>query len=593
MAQMIPAVVAPKTPYSERGVFERLQLDPATSDWIVLHSLGLSKTKIGPHGEVDFVVLVPGAGVLCLEVKGGKVSCSQGLWKTVNTKTGKVSIYNKSPYLQARENMFALMKKIKSHFGKDHPICGAIFSYAVVFPSVLSPPETPETEKWETFDIESLRKPVSGLVLWNLKSTKKKLGRGVKKDSVSQQTMEALRKFLHPDFERVIVRSATIAVSEEQLVSLTEEQYYYLDIASVNRRTLITGAAGTGKTVLALEHARREAIEGQQVLFLCYNKMLANWLLDFIKNSQEKLPITVSTFDAYLKRAVEHSQFRNEYKDACEGQDISDIFREICPLYAELVFTETGADYDTLIIDEAQDLLNETNLSVLNVLVKGGLAGARWAFFGDFTRQSIYGSAELYSADELARDLLRSFSPYFSVVPLQMNCRNTRQIGEETALLSGFDSLPYRLGRVDGLAVDYRYWKTADDQAKQLKRVIRKLIEDAVSPTDIIILGSVRLEKSIVSKISADLPFPITTLMDGSGKIENKIIYSTIHAFKGMESPVVILIGISDIESDSQRSLLYVGMSRARSHLIVLMNESVRKLIPGLTAKKLRADWKV
>ena len=72
MASMIPAVYGQKTPVSERKIFERLHKDPGCRDWTVFHSLGLSETAIGPHGEIDFVVLVPGHGVICLEVKGGE-----------------------------------------------------------------------------------------------------------------------------------------------------------------------------------------------------------------------------------------------------------------------------------------------------------------------------------------------------------------------------------------------------------------------------------------------------------------------------------------------------------------------------------------
>jgi len=45
---------------------------------------------------------------------------------------------------------------------------------------------------------------------------------------------------------------------------------------------------------------------------------------------------------------------------------------------------------------------------------------------------------------------------------------------------------------------------------------------------------------------------------------------STIHGFKGLERAVVILSELEHIPEEDQRSLLYVALSRARNHLIVL-----------------------
>ena len=59
-----------------------------------------------------------GQGVVCLEVKGGRVSCESGVWSTVN-RHGKSSALGKSPFMQARESMFTLRDAIAGKFG--HP----------------------------------------------------------------------------------------------------------------------------------------------------------------------------------------------------------------------------------------------------------------------------------------------------------------------------------------------------------------------------------------------------------------------------------------------------------------------------------------
>src|SRR5688500_9443632 len=79
---MIPPVVhGGCTSPGEREIFRRLRDDPATSDWIVLHSLDVAEHRKQIAGEIDFVVIVPAKGVLCLEVKACRsLRRDGGLW---------------------------------------------------------------------------------------------------------------------------------------------------------------------------------------------------------------------------------------------------------------------------------------------------------------------------------------------------------------------------------------------------------------------------------------------------------------------------------------------------------------------------------
>src|SRR5438309_2085810 len=85
MARMLPSQLDGSTASAaERKLFEMLKNDPQTKDWVVLHSLGLARRGHKPYGEVDFVVIVPMAGIFCLEVKGGRIACKGGEWSTTN-----------------------------------------------------------------------------------------------------------------------------------------------------------------------------------------------------------------------------------------------------------------------------------------------------------------------------------------------------------------------------------------------------------------------------------------------------------------------------------------------------------------------------
>lgn len=586
---MIPDGVPGNTPQSERLIFDRIRLDPDASNWIVLHSVGLTKTNRGPYGEIDFVILIPGKGIVCLEVKGGLIKCENGIWTTFNRQTNETNRLKISPYRQAQEGMFALRKAIEKEFGGSEPASSCPSSYAVVFPSVPAPPQSPGEEWWETIDSEKLRQPISKAIIRNIDGARKKLNKQPQAESCSNKAIAVIRQYLRPNFDRVITRPSTIRQSEDKLITLTEAQYDYLDIAKANDRAWIEGAAGTGKTVLAIEHARREAADNRSVLLLCYNRVLADWLQKQFSD-EEKKRITIGSYHSILRKIIADSSYMQEFEMAAKAASLDELFAELLPFYGELALNEVGAIAETLIIDEAQDLIHDNNMPVLNLLVTGGLAGGSWAIFGDFTQQAIYKDSSKVTGKDTVKDILEGYCAGYSTIPLKVNCRNTKQIGEETALLSGFDSLPYRL-EVDGLAVDYRYWKSKDDEQAQLKKCLALLIDDGVAPQDIVILAPNKFEKSAAETMGSINGVPVNDLRDISGEPGKCIVFSTIHSFKGMESSVVVLCGIKDLNSDEDKSLLYVGMSRARNHLILIANERIKAALPELTRKRLSGDW--
>lgn len=431
MATMIPPEFDEHTTSSaERRLFHLLQHDPDTRDWVVLHSLGLSSRQNGPFGEIDFVVLMPQGVVVCLEVKGGRVSCQDGVWQTID-RGGKASEFKRSPFMQAREGMFALMAAVQRKFGTTHTASKCLYASAVVFPDVSTPPQTIEFEPWEAIGREDLNAPISRSILRTVSGQRKKLGfspcEGLDK------AVREVRQFLRPDFERIVVRPGVIAETERLLVSLTEDQYRVLDTVAENLRCVVEGAAGTGKTVLALEYARRCSRRGQRVLLLCFNRFLGDWLAVQTAAFGNGALVSGSYF-RFLRDLILASSYRAEFEQEEQRSNAAGLFSEVYPFFGQLAAEETRDLFDTIVLDEAQDLLNPCTLDVLGALLRGGLAGGRWFFFGDFTQQSIYGS----SSREARLSLLDLLCPHMTHARLVTNCRNTRRIGEETALLPAF-----------------------------------------------------------------------------------------------------------------------------------------------------------
>jgi hypothetical protein len=613
MAVIVPPRYDDRTSGAERRIFELLRTDPGTDGWIVLHSLALTHRARKPYGEIDFVALVPEGGIVCLEVKGGRISCRDGIWRTRDRHDHEAEL-TRSPFQQALDGMFALRDAVRSHFVAPDPLNRVLVASAVVLPDVHSPPPTTEFEDWECIDIRRLREPISRAILEVIRHQRIRVGPGATRPDAA--AIRSLRTFLRPNFDVVVARSTTIARSEERLIRLTEEQYEVIDSLERNERCIVEGAAGTGKTLLALEYTRRAAAAGKKSLLLCFNRTLGEWLTEQCASSGISHLVMAGSFHRCLRSVILQSSYRDEFLWHEAGDSPPSLFTESYPVFGELAVSELADLPEFLIVDEAQDLAREECLTVLNAWLRGGLAGGRWVMLGDFTRQAIYSATRVAFADhpelqeatpaegkagpnEESRtthgllQLLRSYDPHAATLVLRRNCRNTRPIGEETALLSGFDSLPYRLDGHDSLPVDYRWWRSADSEVEELRGVLGSLTADGVAVDDIVILSPQRYESSVASRLASDPEHPVVP----SGRRASSasggapVAFCTIHAFKGMESPVVVMCDIARMSGEEAQTMLYVGMSRARSHLIVLLNERLRRELRVAVERRLTREW--
>ena len=573
MARMIPAQIDDHVVSSaERRVFHLLATDPDTNGWTVLHSLGLARRTTGPYGEIDFVVIIPHEGILCLEIKGGRVSCENGMWRTMD-RYGNLVVLRKSPFMQARGSMFALRSSIIDHFGQGSPESYCPIAFAVLFPDVVCPPATPEFERSDVIDAHDLRRPISasidGIVRNRLRDFQPRSGERYPTPS----QLRAILAYLRPDFDLVVAKSVSLARTEAKLMSLTEEQYDRLDELEENPRCLFEGAAGTGKTLLALEYARRANNAGAKVLLVCFNRLLGDWL----KLQTEGTQITAGTWHEILKEIIASSSVGKEFSEhertALNNQDLAILFEELYPFYGEIALEELNNPFDVLVMDEAQDLSDQATFDLMNRTIKGGLAGGTWGIFGDFTRQALYDNASGSIAD------LSEYSGHFVRAKLTLNCRNTRRIAEETAIIGGFSTPPYKLGHEAGMPVEHRYWRSPYSLVKTLTETINRLASDGVPIDDVMILSPRRLENSPVASVEQICDVPLFDCSRTLDTPQRCIRFSTIHSFKGLESQVVIMVDIEEVDDDRSQSLLYVGMSRARSLLILVIHERARRSI--------------
>ena len=224
------------------------------------------------------------------------------------------------------------------------------------------------------------------------------------------------------------------------------------------------------------------------------------------------------------------------------------------PKMAENSLRDNPLPFTRVIIDEAQDLIEDNYLQVLNLCLSGGLSNGKWTMFGDFSMQSIYSD----SMTELAYlEVLESWSS-FTLFKLRKNCRNTKKICIDIENIVGIPENAAFEDHINTPSVDHIIYSDMNDQKTRLVLLLNDLISKNIKRENIVILSPKKRSNSVVNLLDGII------VKNYSVKEAGNITFSTIQGYKGLESSTVIL---TDIESYENEKLIYVGLSRARFDL--------------------------
>lgn len=569
MARMIPPYISDDVNSSgEKQLFELFKNDPDTTDWIILHSLGLSRHIKRLYGEIDFLVMVPRKGIFCLEIKSGRISRKDGIWFYTD-KFGETKSDKRGPFMQAQEGMFSIQNRINEKFGEKHK--NLLYGYGVMFPHIIFECDGPDFEQWQVYDKNSKRFPVSKYII-NLAEYYKIKCENTNwfKDESSLPKTDAILEilqFLRGDFEKIIPYIDIEKDLEDKIEYLTEEQFQCLDQMQDNERCLFQGAAGTGKTILAIESFKRNIYENKRTLFLCYNKLLSDWIKSKFPNEKLSNDSEISTFHAYLYKLIPKQKIINH-----QNENSKEFFRETLPILAlEEIEKEFFKPFDKIIIDEGQDIINPEYLDILDSSLKGGLTGGHWQIFCDLEKQNIFSD---YSAGEIINLLQKRAN--FAKCRLTVNCRNTKQIGEEVASVCELRKGKYLPNNIYGLPVEYFTYKTADEEESKIEKILDDLINNKkVHPGKITLLSPHKLENTCLKKSHKNLKITSDFIVPDSCK---KITFFSIQSFKGLENSYIIIFDIGIVSDEEFLKLLYVGMTRAKTGLFILAKDDFMEL---------------
>ncbi|CCF84514.1 NERD domain-containing protein [Nitrolancea hollandica] len=546
MAKMYPKEFSKDTKSNaEKLLFEQFS-EQLPDDFIVMHGVGCLIRDPKNHDldkEIDFLIIHPKRGLLVLEVKGGRIEVEGGRWYSIDRFDKKHEL-SRSPFEQAKHNLYALRDKI-AEAPSTQPFQGDYrWHRGVALPSVKVGREGFGTEASRDIIIDSTDLHSLELAIRRI------MGSSGQKDPLPSNAIRALVDLLKPT--RKIGRAGLgyqVLSARDEIIELTEQQYKVLDTLQLQRRALISGCAGSGKTMLAMEKARRLAMEGFRVLFTCYNVSLGDWVREHFGRDPNPLIRKIHVAH-YNKLAHDFCSRAGVLADPDSFEDLDQYFSEVMPerLFDALAIIPDR--FDAIVADEGQDI-SEKWWEVLPYLLSDPDHGIFYIFYDD--NQRIYQRENKFPFQE-------------PVYPLTINCRNTDRIHRRVVQYHRGSPKPRSSG-LDGPEPEIVPVENGN-RVEALRNVFTRLFTEERIPADRVVILTPRSGTSDFKRVTK---IGTKTLTWNKRPGANEVRVCSIHSFKGLESPVVILAELDRFHPDSPRDeLLYVATSRAQSHLIVL-----------------------
>lgn len=535
MATMIPDKPKTINPGSNEDImFDALRKLPG--DYSVIHSFKHLE-QYGKHlvtREMDFIIFHPQKGILVLECKGGYPQYINGTWYNGNMNI----MEHDGPYNQASSGMYYLRDVIRfSPLGYLLTKCKMMYGVwfcSLPYETVKSRCSAPEANATITLTKEALQDPTPYIEkIFSLDCYYE--GKPVCTNLNDEEADKLFRKVLCPEFDLVPTLSEMNTFKKRIFHQLLGEQKRILDYIDDQPTAVINGAAGTGKTWVALEKARRHTEQGEHVLFLCFNKQLQIHLAKLLTGEYAHC----YTIDGFACSICHTST--PDYpllKETLNRMFNTNSF----PFPFQHVIIDEGQDFGT---DEIE---NNGIIQLLSdiVTVDEKLRGSCYVFYDRL--QLIQGKripAYINNAD--------------CRLTLTRNCRNTENIGK-TSLAPVSEREPKFFDQTQpGVPARISFSSSKDNALIKLNNAVAEAEKNGYS--DIVILTCAGKEEYSI----------LADMIEENRKYKGKYTFTTCRKFKGLEADVIILVDVNkDTFNPKEVLLYYVGASRAKMELYII-----------------------
>ncbi|MBB5633303.1 hypothetical protein BKA04_001526 [Cryobacterium mesophilum] len=578
MPRMIPPEPRPGANRSERDLFRSFEGILDRPDWVVIHSLAIGRHQAGLSGEIDFLVIVPGRGIVIIEAKSpAYVEYKSGRWHLDRTpKPGK------DPLRQldgARRSLRGHLKEAGILRG-DEPIARLVwFTSLGRHQFVNRTPGDLQFFEWELGWQEDLDRPAR--LIEKVLDEHLAWFKQVDEVAIDPATMTAEHVFeisdsLLADFTAGRTKADDKRDRTTREARLLAEQRFALELLQTNPHVYFDGPAGTGKSFLLVESAIRFARDlHMPTLLTCWNVLMADELRSMVRGRTQL--IDIEDVNSFMLRLCGLAANPPDADNTWYRQTLPQRALETVREHPHL------ASYQALCIDEFQDLADQPAvLDLVLALTASPIAHCPVVLAGD-DRQRILSTS---SAAPGSVSVARSRLPGIVHARVRRNCRMLPSIADgvsryldPTFTFTGHrmpGTLPGGLSRVPvGDATETAALATA----------LRELLVD-YEPEDIVVLSPFGGKSSLAARVlRGSGRTPDETWLrkqlareDGAGRIR----WFSVSKFKGLDADAVV---VTDLDADARDwvestghswdDVRYVAESRGKYRVVLLEGPSL------------------
>jgi len=529
-------------------------------DWVVLANVSWARREVDSEnsnrgylreGQADFVVLIPGQGLLVVEIKasvGYRVAEGGQWWRLkragLNGETYE-ELMSEPPPDQATRNMYSLVEHCKRLLGwSNFP---GLYGWVVWFPQCEVARGTHHLNDPATVLVA---KDNAGLTQ-RFRATLAARGPADRGKQFNPTNISEVSRTLLSEGFRLEKADTAVELGNDlgKIKALTTNQFSALQGIFWNDRVAVTGPAGSGKTLLGIWRARAAKGESRRTLFACYNRKLADYLRVQYPDLKDEIVHIDKFFRDHISRHIPFPQ------PPQNPADQSPFWREAVPGMVFDYLPSSEESYDTVIVDEGQDFSLDQQLAILEFVRPDG---GQYAFFWD-------AGQDLYSQK---LSLPEGTSAFFV---LEHNCRNTKKICDAATKIGQRHVLSMP-GMPDGMPPIVEHVGSAQGMANRCWTIVnewRKATDGRIA-----VLSPYTLAKSsLASHVAAH---GLRLVEDPSEwDTAGAVLFSTIKSFKGIEADGVVVIDLDEPGGHPAIKVedLYVACTRPVARLALLASK--------------------